>query len=193
MWVSKKCKPWTPVFLLCKKIPFNLYISILNSFDFTLFVLIRTTQVVGSFLHKANANNTTFCGYFWVSIVKWCQKQSKLNLSFGKFYKYPLQTFMSSDFTSRKGSYTLGSKHVATNATLHWPYHYYWSRGTIVPCKAITIGNVMYLKSMIKIVFKDTLKAFDDFKKKPKGYEVIFLLCKSMYILKLYLIQYTLR
>ena len=40
---------------------------------------------------------------------------------------------------------------------------------------------------------KDTLKAFDDFKATKVYYEVMFLICKSTYILKVYLIHYTLR
>ena len=41
------------------------------------------------------------------------------------------------------------------------------------------------------IPVKDTLKAFDDFKSKSKKvYEVMFLTCKSMYILKVYSIHY---
>ena len=42
-------------------------------------------------------------------------------------------------------------------------------------------------------VIKDTLKAFDDFKDKKKTYEVMFLICKSMYALEVYSIHYTLR
>ena len=42
------------------------------------------------------------------------------------------------------------------------------------------------------MLFKDTLKAFDDFKNKQNKYEVIFLMCKSTYILKVYSIHYTL-
>ena len=42
--------------------------------------------------------------------------------------------------------------------------------------------------------FKDTLKALGDFKNKQKnGMKYCFLICKSMYILKLYSIHYTLR
>ena len=39
---------------------------------------------------------------------------------------------------------------------------------------------------------KDTLKASDDFKNKEVN-EVMFLICKSIYILKVYSILYTLR
>ena len=40
---------------------------------------------------------------------------------------------------------------------------------------------------------KDKLKAFDDFKNKQKGYQIMFLISKSMYVLKLNSIHYTLR
>ena len=39
---------------------------------------------------------------------------------------------------------------------------------------------------------KDTLKVFDDFKISKKVYEVMFLICGSMYALKVYSINYTL-
>ena len=43
-------------------------------------------------------------------------------------------------------------------------------------------------------LIKDTLKAFDNFKnKQPKCMKQCFLICKSIYILKVYLIHYTLR
>ena len=43
-------------------------------------------------------------------------------------------------------------------------------------------------------LFKDTLKAFDDFRNKQQKYvKYCFLICKSMYILKVYSIHYTLR
>ena len=41
--------------------------------------------------------------------------------------------------------------------------------------------------------FKDTLKAFDDLKRSKKVYEVMFFICKSMFILKVYSVHYTLR
>ena len=42
---------------------------------------------------------------------------------------------------------------------------------------------------------KDTLKAFEDFKNKKKVYEVmlVLLICKGMYVLKVYSMHYTLR
>ena len=43
-------------------------------------------------------------------------------------------------------------------------------------------------------IFKDILKAFDDFKfKQEKCMKYCFLICKSMYILKVYSMNYTLR
>ena len=42
--------------------------------------------------------------------------------------------------------------------------------------------------------FKDTLKAFDDFKNKQQKFtKKCFLICKSIYILKVYWIHYTLK
>ena len=40
---------------------------------------------------------------------------------------------------------------------------------------------------------EDTLKTFEAFKNKQKAYEVLFLICKSIYILKVYPIYYKLR
>ena len=45
----------------------------------------------------------------------------------------------------------------------------------------------------IQVQIKETLKVFDDFKNNQKVYEVIFLTYKSIYILKVYSILYTLR
>ena len=43
-------------------------------------------------------------------------------------------------------------------------------------------------------IIKDTLKAFDDLKKKKtKVYEVMILICKRKYILKIYSMHYILR
>ena len=41
--------------------------------------------------------------------------------------------------------------------------------------------------------FKDTLKAFDNFKRKQKAYEVMFLIYKFIYILEVYSISDTMR
>ena len=42
--------------------------------------------------------------------------------------------------------------------------------------------------------FKDTLKTFDDFKNKQQKFtKKCFLICKSIYILKVYSIHYTLK
>ena len=43
------------------------------------------------------------------------------------------------------------------------------------------------------IIVKDTLKAFYDFKNKQKRYKVMFLICKTMHVLKVHSIHYTLR
>ena len=40
---------------------------------------------------------------------------------------------------------------------------------------------------------KDILKAFDDFKNKQKTMKQCFLICESMYILKVFSIHYTVR
>ena len=46
----------------------------------------------------------------------------------------------------------------------------------------------------LTLLIKDALKAFDDFKnKQQKCMKWVFLICKSIYILKVYSIQYTLR
>ena len=51
-----------------------------------------------------------------------------------------------------------------------------------------------HLKTFCLLGLKDTLKAFDDFKNKQKNVlSNVFLICKSMFILKVYSILYTLR
>ena len=48
-------------------------------------------------------------------------------------------------------------------------------------------------KLFLSVQLKDTLKVFDDFKNKKNGVLSNFLICKSMYMLEVYLIHYTLR
>ena len=46
----------------------------------------------------------------------------------------------------------------------------------------------------IKLLVKDTLKAFDDFLNKQKSvWSHVFFICEGLYILKVYSIHYTLR
>ena len=47
--------------------------------------------------------------------------------------------------------------------------------------------------AMYQILLKDTLKAFNDFKNKPQKCMKCFLMYRSMYILKVYSVHYTLR
>ena len=51
-----------------------------------------------------------------------------------------------------------------------------------------------FSRTNILFLVKDTLKAFDDFKTKQKNcMKQYFLICKSMYILNIYSMHYTLR